>query len=566
MQIDSKMIDQKKLNVKEINFLKELDNSVLRFKHGLPHHNDSLLNKLLIEKFIAEYKLEFYESYKDLSDKYNYIYEKNKLVYERLEYITNIFYDMQKDMDYLDSEISKIGNVEKGLNFRRYLDKFKKNYKFQTKQSQKYNLSIPKYEIKSRNRRELILSEYSEEGMYLLSIKRSLAQVYKKRINKEVKRLKKDIYDLRKDMKVDENYYDTKFKIAYLIPGVGQLSFNQLYKFLIMITITLVCVFIIIGDLEITKVDVVSMSVLLILEAINIYDFKKICSNIKKGIRPNNINETFIDARLKIKSAFTGNSKLVYYLICTVFVIMSSVVIFANLYNGSVSFLQKYISRLITQFDPLVVGVCIVLAIIAFAISEIISMINWRIFSRVDKEFNLFMFIISALSLVILLVFPNDFLFKLYFDRHGQYVLHDSSLILLFVLTTVLIVNTQVFLNVYSIEKAGFLAYNVKYLMHNDNLTNRQYYKWIVFPQYASRIKFQTLGLNFLAYYMMFCLSGVYIDHMIDIYYDSSIDVVQFFYNLLDRSYYFLVAFFIVAFLSILLLIWNISIKNKVRR
>ena len=49
---------------KEINFLKELDNSVIRFRHSLPHHNDNLLNKVLVEKFIAQSKIDFYDEYK----------------------------------------------------------------------------------------------------------------------------------------------------------------------------------------------------------------------------------------------------------------------------------------------------------------------------------------------------------------------------------------------------------------------------------------------------------------------------------------------------------------------
>ena len=55
------------IKTKEINFLKELDNSVIRFKHSLPHHNDSLLNRVLVEKFISQSKIDFYEEYKDVS-------------------------------------------------------------------------------------------------------------------------------------------------------------------------------------------------------------------------------------------------------------------------------------------------------------------------------------------------------------------------------------------------------------------------------------------------------------------------------------------------------------------
>lgn len=83
-------------------------------------------------------------------------------------------------------------------------------------------------------------------------------------------------------MKVDPKDYDTRFKLMYLIPGVGQLQFNQLYKFLIMIGIFLVGVFVLIGDFKIDKVDEFVIAVLVVLEIINIINYKKIVRNINK--------------------------------------------------------------------------------------------------------------------------------------------------------------------------------------------------------------------------------------------------------------------------------------------
>lgn len=76
-------------------------------------------------------------------------------------------------------------------------------------------------------------------------------------------------------MKVDPKDYDTKFKALYLIPGVGQLQFNQLYKFLIMIAIFLASVFILIGDTQIDKLDEFMIGILVVLEIINIVNYKK---------------------------------------------------------------------------------------------------------------------------------------------------------------------------------------------------------------------------------------------------------------------------------------------------
>ena len=118
------------IKTKEINFLKELDNSVIRFKHSLPHHNDSLLNRVLVEKFISQSKIDFYEEYKEVSSQYNYIYTKNKLVEERCDEIIQIFQDMENDMSFLDDAIKNSGDIEKGFNFRFYLKKIAESYKF----------------------------------------------------------------------------------------------------------------------------------------------------------------------------------------------------------------------------------------------------------------------------------------------------------------------------------------------------------------------------------------------------------------------------------------------------
>ena len=228
------------IKTKEINFLKELDNSVIRFRHSLPHHNDNLLNKVLVEKFIAQSKIDFYDEYKSLSSQYNYIYTKNKLVEERCDEIIRIFQDMENDMKFLDDSIKNSGDIERGFNFRFYLKKIAESYKFSMDNSRDIEKKSKRAHLKSKNKREFIISEYSKDRVYLNSVKRSLKQVYKKKINTEVKKLSRDLYDLRKNMKVNPEDYDTRFKFMYLIPGVGQLQFNQLYKFLIMIGIFLV--------------------------------------------------------------------------------------------------------------------------------------------------------------------------------------------------------------------------------------------------------------------------------------------------------------------------------------
>ena len=209
---------------KEINFLKELDNSVIRFKHSLPHHNDNLLNRVLVEKFIAQSKIDFYKEYKNLSSQYNYIYTKNKLVEDRCADIIQIFQDMENDMNFLDDAIKKSGDYGKGFNFRFYLKKIAESYKFSIRNINYSEKRTKRAHLKSKNKREFIINEYSTNRVYFNSVKRSLKQVYKKRINTEVNKLRRDLYDLRKNMKVDPKDYDTKFKALYLIPGVGFVS------------------------------------------------------------------------------------------------------------------------------------------------------------------------------------------------------------------------------------------------------------------------------------------------------------------------------------------------------
>ncbi len=296
---------------KEINFLKELDNSVIRFRHSLPHHNDSLLNKVLVEKFIAQSKIDFYDEYKNLSNHYNYIYTKNQLVDKRCEGIIQIFQDMENDMNFLDDAIKNSGDVEKGFNFRFYLKKIAESYKFSMRNSNDSDKRTKRAHLKSKNKREFIINEYSTDRVYFNSVKRSLKQVYKKRINTEVKKLRRDLYDLRKNMRVSPEDYDLKFKPLYLIPGVGQLQFNQLYKFLIMIAIFLVGVFVLIGDTDIDQVDRIIIGILIVLETINIVNFRRIVKYIEKGIRPNNFRESIINIRLKIRNFFVNNVKLI---------------------------------------------------------------------------------------------------------------------------------------------------------------------------------------------------------------------------------------------------------------
>lgn len=148
------------IKTKEINFLKELDNSVIRFRHSLPHHNDNLLNKVLVEKFIAQSKIDFYDEYKSLSSQYNYIYTKNKLVEERCDEIIRIFQDMENDMKFLDDSIKNSGDIERGFNFRFYLKKIAESYKFSMDNSRDIEKKV----------KELILNQKIRESLLLVSI------------------------------------------------------------------------------------------------------------------------------------------------------------------------------------------------------------------------------------------------------------------------------------------------------------------------------------------------------------------------------------------------------------
>ena len=554
------------IRTKEINFLKELDNSVIRFRHSLPHHNDNLLNKVLVEKFIAQSKIDFYDEYKSLSSQYNYIYTKNKLVEERCDEIIRIFQDMENDMKFLDDSIKNSGDIERGFNFRFYLKKIAESYKFSMDNSRDIDKKNKRAHLKSKNKREFIISEYSKDRVYLNSVKRSLKQVYKKKINTEVKKLSRDLYDLRKNMKVNPKDYDTRFKLMYLIPGVGQLQFNQLYKFLIMIGIFLVGVFVLIGDFKIDKVDEFVIAVLVVLEIINIINYKKIVSNINKGIRPNNFRESIINIKLKIRGFFVDNTKLIYWILCGIIGAFNIFVVISTIIGEDLTFVLKNYDRFYTHFDVKIVIACALLSVMVFSIAEIVSLIVWRIFSRVDKELNLLMCVLSILSLFVLLMFPNDFLFTKIFGVFGQYVLHDQSFMLIFWLTFWLLIGAITAFNVYSMQKIGFFSNNINYLMHNDDMNKFEYYRWVVFPIYSNKINLITILLNFIAFYVMFCFTGVYFDHMIDIYNENAMDVLVFYIRRLDSNYYYVIGFIIVAIFSIINLCWDIITKIRVRR
>lgn len=554
------------IKIKEINFLKELDNSVIRFRHSLPHHNDNLLNKVLVEKFIAQSKIDFYDEYKSLSSQYNYIYTKNKLVEERCDEIIRIFQDMENDMKFLDDSIKNSGDIERGFNFRFYLKKIAESYKFSMDNSRDIDKKSKRAHLKSKNKREFIISEYSKDRVYLNSVKRSLKQVYKKKINTEVKKLSRDLYDLRKNMKVDPKDYDTRFKLMYLIPGVGQLQFNQLYKFLIMIGIFLVGVFVFIGDFKIDKVDEFVIVVLVVLEIINIINYKKIVSNINKGIRPNNFRESIINIKLKIRGFFVNNTKLIYWILCGIIGASNIFIVISTIIGEDLTFVLKNYDRFYAHFDVKIVIACALLSVMVFSIAEIVSLIVWRIFSRVDKELNLLMCVLSILSLFVLLIFPNDFLFTKIFGVFGQYVLHDQSLMLVFWLTFWLLIGAITAFNVYSMQKIGFFSNNINYLMHNDDMNKFEYYRWVVFPIYSNKVNLVTIFLNFIAFYVMFCFTGVYFDHMIDIYNENAMDVLVFYIRRLDSNYYYVIGFIIVAIFSIINLCWDIITKIRVRR
>ena len=551
---------------KEINFLKELDNSVIRFRHSLPHHNDSLLNKVLVEKFIAQSKIDFYDEYKNLSNHYNYIYTKNQLVDKRCEGIIQIFQDMENDMNFLDDAIKNSGDVEKGFNFRFYLKKIAESYKFSMRNSNDSDKRTKRAHLKSKNKREFIINEYSTDRVYFNSVKRSLKQVYKKRINTEVKKLRRDLYDLRKNMRVSPEDYDLKFKPLYLIPGVGQLQFNQLYKFLIMIAIFLVGVFVLIGDTDIDQVDRIIIGILIVLETINIVNFRRIVKYIEKGIRPNNFRESIINIRLKIRNFFVNNVKLIYAILSGIFVLFNIFIIISTILGENLSFVLKNYDRFFMQFDYRVVFVCLLLSVMVFSIAEIVSLIVWRLFSRVDKELNLFVCLMSIVSIFMLLMFPNDFVFTKIFGVFDQYVLHDQSLMLVFWLTFGLLTAAIIAYNVYSMQKIGFFSNNINYLMHNDDMTKLEYYRWVVFPIYSNKVNLITILLNFAVFYVMFCFTGVYFNHMVDIYNEGAMDILIFFVRRLNSNYYYVIIFIVVAIFSIFNLGWDIITKIKVRR
>lgn len=551
---------------KEINFLKELDNSVIRFRHSLPHHNDSLLNKVLVEKFIAQSKIDFYDEYKNLSNHYNYIYTKNQLVDKRCEGIIQIFQDMENDMNFLDDAIKNSGDVEKGFNFRFYLKKIAESYKFSMRNSNDSDKRTKRAHLKSKNKREFIINEYSTDRVYFNSVKRSLKQVYKKRINTEVKKLRRDLYDLRKNMRVSPEDYDLKFKPLYLIPGVGQLQFNQLYKFLIMIAIFLVGVFVLIGDTDIDQVDRIIIGILIVLETINIVNFRRIVKYIEKGIRPNNFRESIINIRLKIRNFFVNNVKLIYAILSGIFVLFNIFIIISTILGENLSFVLKNYDRFFMQFDYRVVFACLLLSVMVFSIAEIVSLIVWRLFSRVDKELNLFVCLMSIVSIFMLLMFPNDFVFTKIFGVFDQYVLHDQSLMLVFWLTFGLLTAAIIAYNVYSMQKIGFFSNNINYLMHNDDMTKFEYYRWVVFPIYSNKVNLITILLNFAVFYVMFCFTGVYFNHMVDIYNEGAMDILIFFVRRLNSNYYYVIIFIVVAIFSIFNLGWDIITKIKVRR
>lgn len=511
-------------------------------------------------------KIDFYDEYKNLSNHYNYIYTKNQLVDKRCEGIIQIFQDMENDMNFLDDAIKNSGDVEKGFNFRFYLKKIAESYKFSMRNSNDSDKRTKRAHLKSKNKREFIINEYSTDRVYFNSVKRSLKQVYKKRINTEVKKLRRDLYDLRKNMRVSPEDYDLKFKPLYLIPGVGQLQFNQLYKFLIMIAIFLVGVFVLIGDTDIDQVDRIIIGILIVLETINIVNFRRIVKYIEKGIRPNNFRESIINIRLKIRNFFVNNVKLIYAILSGIFVLFNIFIIISTILGENLSFVLKNYDRFFMQFDYRVVFACLLLSVMVFSIAEIVSLIVWRLFSRVDKELNLFVCLMSIVSIFMLLMFPNDFVFTKIFGVFDQYVLHDQSLMLVFWLTFGLLTAAIIAYNVYSMQKIGFFSNNINYLMHNDDMTKFEYYRWVVFPIYSNKVNLITILLNFAVFYVMFCFTGVYFNHMVDIYNEGAMDILIFFVRRLNSNYYYVIIFIVVAIFSIFNLGWDIITKIKVRR
>ena len=142
----------------------------------------------------------------------------------------------------------------------------------------------------------------------------------------------------------------------------------------------------------------------------------------------------------------------------------------ATVLGEDLTLVLKNYERFYIQFDLKIVCACALLSVMVFSIGEIVSLIVWRIFSRVDKELNLFMCIMSIASLFALLMFPNDFVFTKIFGIFNQYVLHDQSLMLIFRLTFWLLIGALTAYNVYSMQRIGFFSNNINYLMHNDDM------------------------------------------------------------------------------------------------
>ena len=262
----------------------------------------------------------------------------------------------------------------------------------------------------------------------------------------------------------------------------------------------------------------------MVLEIINIINYKKIVSNINKGIRPNNFRESIINIKLKIRGFFVNNTKLIYWILCGIIGAFNIFVVISTIIGEDLTFVLKNYDRFYTNFDVKIVIACALLSVMVFSIAEIVSLIVWRVFSRVDKELNLLMCVLSILSLFVLLIFPNDFVFTKIFGVFDQYVLHDQSLMLIFWLTFWLLIGAITAFNVYSMQKIGFFSNNINYLMHNDDMNKFEYYRWVVFPIYSNKVNLITILLNFIAFYVMFCFTGVYFDHMIDIYNENAMD------------------------------------------
>ena len=152
------------------------------------------------------------------------------------------------------------------------------------------------------------------------------------------------------------------------------------------------------------------IGILVVLEIINIVNYKKIVRDINKGIRPNNFRESIINIKLKVKGFFINNIKLIYWILCGIVAAFNIFIVIATVLGEDLTFVLKNYERFYIQFDLKIVCACALLSVMVFSIGEIASLIVWRIFSRVDKELNLFMCIISIASLFVLLMFRFLFL------------------------------------------------------------------------------------------------------------------------------------------------------------